>query len=132
MRKNVSSFTIVSSYIITSSLVFPFFGMLLGYFLTKYLQLYIDGIYLGVIKDVVLLIFFFIGIKYAQNFITDNYIVRKPKLVLYSSLVIFLALILLFFYLFYEKFIIYSVIFHTLIYAIFAFSSIRYFKAKIY
>ncbi|ARU48280.1 hypothetical protein Sdiek1_1114 [Sulfurospirillum diekertiae] len=58
MKKEKSVISIVFTHILTTSIVIPFFGLLAGYFVNKFLGQSLDKGLLIILKDIVYIIFF--------------------------------------------------------------------------
>jgi len=79
MNPEKSTASVVLAHIITSSLVMPFFGLLAGYFVDKFLHNSLDKNSLVILRDIVYIIFFFIGVKYSLFYINNTITVKNPQ-----------------------------------------------------
>ena len=79
MKKEKSVISVVSTHILTTSLVIPFFGLLVGYFVNKFFGASLNHGYVMLIKDIIYIIFFFIGVKYSISYINKKITVKNPK-----------------------------------------------------
>jgi hypothetical protein len=80
MKKEKSIFSVVTTHILTSSIVFPFFGMFVAYFVIKFLSQSLNSnITLILIRDLIHVIFFFIGVQYSLSYIHKKIDVKNPK-----------------------------------------------------
>ncbi|ASC93120.1 hypothetical protein FA592_11640 [Sulfurospirillum diekertiae] len=93
MKKEKSVISIVFTHILTTSIVIPFFGLLAGYFVNKFLGQSLDKGLLIILKDIVYIIFFFLGVKYSISYIAKNIDVKKPKESSKYSIIVFAILI---------------------------------------
>ena len=79
MKKEKSVASVVSTHILTTSIVIPFFGLLVGYFVNKFLHGSLNENLLMIIKDLVYVLFFFMGVKYSLSYINKKIDVKNPK-----------------------------------------------------
>lgn len=79
MKKEKSVASVVSTHILTTSIVFPFFGLLAGYIVNKFLGALLNQNLVMIIKDIVYITFFFIGVKYSISYINKKVTVKNPK-----------------------------------------------------
>ena len=93
MKQKKSPIIVAFMHIWTSSIVIPFFGLLAGYFIGKFLATSLDKNLLIIIKDIVKIIFFFIGVKYSLHYINKKIDVENPNKSFKYSIVIFTVLI---------------------------------------
>ncbi|AHJ12272.1 hypothetical protein [Sulfurospirillum multivorans] len=93
MKKEKSVFSVVFTHILTTSIVIPFFGLLAGYFVNKFLGSSLDKGLLILLKDIVYIAFFFIGVKYSISYINKNIDVKHPKESSKYSIIVFAILI---------------------------------------
>ena len=79
MKKEKSVASVVSTHILTTSIVIPFFGLLAGYFVNKFFGVLLSQGYIMLIKDIVYVTFFFMGVKYSISYINKKITVKNPK-----------------------------------------------------
>ena len=79
MKKEKSVASVVLTHILTTSIVFPFFGLLAGYFVNKFLHGSLNESLLIIIKDLVYILFFFMGVKYSLSYINKKIDVKNPE-----------------------------------------------------
>lgn len=79
MKKEKPIASVVSTHILTTSIVIPFFGLFAGYFVNKFLGASLNQVLVMIIKDIIYIVFFFIGVKYSLSYINKKIIVEKPK-----------------------------------------------------
>jgi hypothetical protein len=89
VKKEKSAVSVVSTHIITTSIVIPFFGLLVGYFVNKFLGSSLNPLLVMIIKDVVYITFFFMGVKYSISYISKNITVKDPQNSSKYSIIIF-------------------------------------------
>lgn len=79
MKKEKPIVSVVSTHILTTSIVIPFFGLFAGYFVNKFLGTSLNQVLVMIIKDIIYIVFFFIGVKYSLSYINKKIIVKNPK-----------------------------------------------------
>ena len=79
MKKEKSVASVVSTHILTTSIVLPFFGLLAGYFVNKFFGASLNQSLVMIIKDIVYITFFFIGVKYSISYINKKITVKNPQ-----------------------------------------------------
>lgn len=89
MKKEKSVASVVSTHVLTTSIVIPFFGLLAGYFVNKFLGESLNQNLVMIIKDVVYITFFFIGVKYSISYINKNITVKNPQNSSKYSIIVF-------------------------------------------
>lgn len=94
MKKEKSTLGIVVFHLMTTAIVFPFFGLLIGYFAWKYLGKTLNSGALTLLRDAINIGFFFLGIKYSLIFIDKKMIVQNPKSCSKSSIMTFAILVI--------------------------------------
>lgn len=93
MKKEKSIASVVSIHILTTSIVIPFFGLLAGYFVNKFLSGSLNEGLLMIIKDLVYVSFFFMGVKYSISYINKKIEVKNPESSSKYSIIVFGILI---------------------------------------
>lgn len=101
-RRRVTTFSVVSSHIISSSTLFPIAWLIIGSFAQMILvqEQIVHEFILAALYYIVMLASFYAGIKYSLSFIDKRYIVLNPKSSLKFSILIFLFGVLFINYLF--------------------------------
>ncbi|NPA66873.1 MAG: hypothetical protein GXO11_08340 [Epsilonproteobacteria bacterium] len=99
MKKERSVFNVVTTHILTTSVVIPFFGLLIGYMINKSLSTTLNQTEVLLIKDIVFIIFFFFGVRYSLSYIDKTITVKDPKNSLRFSLIVFGLLMVMIFFL---------------------------------
>lgn len=132
MKKEKSTASVVTTHILTTSIIFPFFGLIAVYFTTKYLSSSLNQVSIVFIRDIIYIAFFFAGVKYSSSYIKKNILVKDPQSSLkYSSIVfaIIIACMLIFDVLANPNIIslVYNSVFFGIIYAIFFLQTKSYF-----
>jgi len=134
MLKEKSVASVVSTHIITTAIVMPFFGLLAGYFINKFLGESLSQMLLALLKDSVYIGFFFLGVFYSLTYLKKKIVVKSPQKSGTYSIVIFGIIIL--FMLIIDILaqpniasITYNTIFFTLIFALFFIPTKRYFSS---
>lgn len=94
MKQEKSPINIALMHIWTSSIVIPFFGLLAGYLIGKFIDTSLDKNLSIIIKDIVKIVFFFIGVKYSLSYINKKINVTNPNKSFKYSVVIFIVLII--------------------------------------
>ena len=89
MKQEKSVASVVSTHIITTSIVIPFFGLFAGYFVNKFLGVSLNQALVMIIKDIVYIIFFFMGVKYSLSYINKKITVKNPQNSSKYSIIIF-------------------------------------------
>lgn len=89
MKKEKSAASVVTHHILHTTILFPFFGLLAGYFVLKFLGEALDGTTLMVLKDLVSIGFVFLGVKYSLSYIDKKFAVTNPQISLKISIVLF-------------------------------------------
>lgn len=93
MIKENSVAKTVSTHIITTAIVIPFFGFFPGYIINKYLGNSLNEDIIMVIQDIFYILFFFFGVKYSISYMKKNIIVKNPTQSLKYSIITFGTLI---------------------------------------
>ena len=94
MKKERSVVSVVMHHIGHTAIIFPFFGLLAGYFVGKFLGKSLDSTTLMILKDLVSIGFFFLGVKYSLSYINKKVIVINPESSSKSSIIVFGLLII--------------------------------------
>jgi len=89
VKKEKSAASVVTHHILLTTIVFPFFGLLAGYFVLKFLGEALDSTTLMVLKDLVSIGFVFLGVKYSLSYIDKKIAVTNPQSSLKISIVLF-------------------------------------------
>jgi len=89
MKKEKSVASVVSTHILTTSVVIPFFGLLAGYFVNKFLGTSLNQGLVMIIRDIVYITFFFMGVKYSISYINKKITVKDPQNSLKYSVITF-------------------------------------------
>lgn len=79
MKKEKSVASVVTHHVLHTTILFPFFGMLAGYFVLKFLGESLDGTTLMILKDLVIIGFVFLGVKYSLSYIDKKFAVTNPE-----------------------------------------------------
>lgn len=93
MKKEKSVASVVSTHILTTSIVIPFFGLLAGYFVNKFLGASLNQGIVMIIKDIVYIAFFFMGVQYSISYINKKVDVKNPENSSKYSIIVFAILI---------------------------------------
>ena len=93
MKKEKSVASVVSTHILTTSIVIPFFGLLAGYFVNKFLGASLNQGLVMILKDIVYIAFFFMGVKYSISYINKKIDVKNPENSSKYSIIVFGILI---------------------------------------
>ena len=133
MKKEKSVMSVVSTHIITTSIIIPFFGLLAGYFINKFLSASLNHNSMVMLRDIVYIIFFYIGVKYSLSYIDNKIYVKNPQNSLIYSIIIFGLIIIsvLIFEILAQPDIVnigYSIAFFGIIFLIFFLLTKNYFK----
>jgi hypothetical protein len=94
VKKEKSVASVVSTHILTTSIVIPFFGLLAGYFVNKFLGASLNEGLVMIIKDIVYVTFFFMGVKYSISYINKKITVKNPQNSLKYSIITFGVIII--------------------------------------
>ncbi|MDX1808399.1 MAG: hypothetical protein R3331_02550 [Sulfurospirillaceae bacterium] len=94
MKKEKSTLGIVTFHIMTTAVIFPFFGLMIGYFVWKYLGNTFNSGALTLLRDVINVGFFLLGMKYSLSYIDKNMIAQNPKSCSKRSILIFTILVI--------------------------------------
>lgn len=80
MKKEKSVVSVVSNHIFMTSVIFPFFGLFIGYFVLKFFNqsLNENGVLIVLIRDFINILFFFVGVKYSLSYINKKINVKNP------------------------------------------------------
>jgi len=89
VKKEKPVASVVSTHLLTTSIVIPFFGLLAGYFVNKFLGASLSQFLTMIVKDIVYILFFFIGVKYSISYINKNITVKNPQNSSKYSIIIF-------------------------------------------
>jgi len=89
VKKEKSVASVVSTHILTTSIVIPFFGLLAGYFINKFLGTSLNQGLVIIIRDIVYITFFFMGVKYSISHINKKITVKDPQNSLKYSVITF-------------------------------------------
>ncbi|MDD3598402.1 hypothetical protein [Sulfuricurvum sp.] len=134
MKKEKSSANIITHHILNTTIIFPFFGLLVGYFVLKFLGDSLDSTTMMILKDLVSIAFVFFGVKYSLSYIDKKYSVTNPEKSSKISIIIFdvlaiCAWVLSIFNGFNIIGIIYNTIFFGIVIAIFFVMTKKYFSS---
>ncbi|MDM5264108.1 hypothetical protein PF327_07880 [Sulfurovum sp. XTW-4] len=89
MKKEKSATSIVVHHILHTTIIFPFFGLLTGYFVLKFLGKSLDVTTLMILKDLVSIGFVFLGVKYSLSYINKKFTVSNPQRSSKISIIVF-------------------------------------------
>jgi len=134
VKKEKSVVSVVSSHIFTTSIVIPFFGLLAGYFVNKFLSASLNQNVIMLIKDFVYIAFFFMGVKYSISYISKNVIVKNPQnsskyaIIIFGVIMAFMLIVDILGHLNVLS-IIYNTVFFGIIFAIFYVLTKKYFES---
>lgn len=92
MKKEKSTASVVTHHILHTTILFPFFGLLSGYFVLKFLGESLNGTTQMILKDLISIVFVFLGIKYSLSYIDKKYSVTNPKSSSKISIIVFAVL----------------------------------------
>ncbi len=125
--------SVVMHHIGHTAIIFPFFGLFAGYFVGKFLGKSLDSTTLMILKDLVSIGFFFLGVKYSLSYINKKVIVINPESSSKSSIIVFGLLVICMWVLsildgFNIIGITYNTLFFGIIFAIFFVLTKRYFS----
>ena len=101
-KRRVTTFSVVSSHIISSTMLFPVLWLIIGsviYLILEQKQVLPISL-ITIFYYIVMLASFYAGIKYSLSFIDKRYIVSNPELSLKFSILFFLIGVLLINYIF--------------------------------
>ncbi|MBO8087541.1 MAG: hypothetical protein J7D61_16020 [Marichromatium sp.] len=93
MKKEKSTTSVVTHHIVHTAILFPFFGLLAGYFFHKFSYDSLNPTTLMILKDFVMIAIFFLGVKYSLSYINKKYIVQNPEKSSTISITVFGVLI---------------------------------------
>lgn len=89
MKTEKSAASVVTHHILNTTIIFPFFGLLAGYFVLKFLGDSLDATTLRILKDLVSIGFVFLGVKYSLSYIDKKYSVTNPEKSSRISIIVF-------------------------------------------
>ena len=89
VKKEKSAASVVTHHILHTTILFPFFGLLAGYFILKFLGDSLDATTLRILKDLVSIGFVFLGVKYSLSYIDKKYSVTNPEKSSKISIIVF-------------------------------------------
>ena len=89
MKKEKSVANVVTHHILHTTIIFPFFGLLVGYFVGKFLGESLDITTLMIIKNLLSIGFVLLGIKYSLSYIDKKFVVKNPASSSKVSIIIF-------------------------------------------
>ncbi|TKI69491.1 hypothetical protein FCU45_05400 [Sulfurimonas crateris] len=89
MKKEKPAASVVTHHILNTTIIFPFFGLLAGYLILKFLGNSLDVTTLRILKDLVSVGFVFLGVKYSLSYINKKYSVANPEKSSKISIIIF-------------------------------------------
>ena len=89
MKKEKSATSIVIHHILHTTIIFPFFGLLAGYFVIKFLGESLNITTLMILKDLVSIGFVFLGVKYSLSYINKKFTVSNPQRSSKISIIVF-------------------------------------------
>ncbi|HFU74113.1 MAG TPA: hypothetical protein ENK65_01010 [Helicobacteraceae bacterium] len=93
VKQEKSVVSVVTTHIITTSIVMPFFGLLAGYVVTKFFGTSLNDGLLMIMRDIVYILFFLIGVHYSLLYINKNIVVKNPQRSAKFSIIVFGILI---------------------------------------
>ncbi|NOR56329.1 MAG: hypothetical protein GQ531_08980 [Sulfurovum sp.] len=133
MKKEKSVASVVLTHIVTTSIVIPFFGLFVGYFISKFLGASLEPTLLIILKDIVFILIFFLGVKYSLSQIDKRIDVKHPlKCSKYSIIVFGLLVLLVLGINVWSNFsiiaMVYAVIYYGIIFGVFLMLTRKYFK----
>ncbi|WP_331775242.1 hypothetical protein [Sulfurospirillum sp. 1612] len=94
IKKEKPTWYIVTFHIIMTAIIFPFFGLLAGYFLIKFFGNMLQSGTLVIIKDIISIGFFFLGVMYSLIYIDKKILIKKPLNCSKNAILMFTILIL--------------------------------------
>ena len=99
MKKEKSVASVVSTHILTTSIVIPFFGLLAAYYASKFLGTSVSQGLMMIIKDIIYISFFIIGVKYSLSYIDKKIAITNPQdcskysIITFAIIMIFMLII---------------------------------------
>ncbi len=79
MKKEKSVASVVSTHILTTAIVIPFFGLLAGYLVNKFFGPTLNQGLMLLIENIIYITFFFMGVKYSISYINKKITVKNPQ-----------------------------------------------------
>lgn len=95
MKKEKSVAGVVTHHIVHTTIIFPFFGLLVAYFVLGFLGEKADTTTYLTIRDLITILFFFFGVKYSLSYIDKKMFVKNVEKSLNYSVFIFSVLIIM-------------------------------------
>jgi hypothetical protein len=99
VKKEKSVASVVSTHILTTSIVIPFFGLLAAYYASKFLGTSVSQGLMMIIKDIIYISFFTIGVKYSLSYIEKKIAITNPQdcskysIITFAIIMIFMLII---------------------------------------